>query len=147
MVTQGGVSQICRTALSVLEGRSLKVQAWACCFPRLQAPDFFSFFFFNAVDWAQDLKTSSMLGTCFFFFAVLDLNLGPTSWATPALFMLSFFQDRVSPTVCLGWLWITILLSYTASWVARITLSYTTCFVPYLFLNSDDCQQFLFSDL
>jgi hypothetical protein len=31
-----------------------------------------------------------------------------------------FFQNRVSQTVCLGWLW-TVILLISASWVARIT--------------------------
>jgi hypothetical protein len=39
---------------------------------------------------------------------------------SPALVHDEFFQDRVSQTICLGWLWTTILL-VSASWVARIT--------------------------
>jgi hypothetical protein len=31
-----------------------------------------------------------------------------------------FFQDRVSRTICLGWIW-TMILLIAASWVARIT--------------------------
>jgi hypothetical protein len=49
------------------------------------------------------------------------LNSGPLPWDTPpALFCDGFFWDRVLWTVCLGWLWTTILL-ISASWVARIT--------------------------
>jgi hypothetical protein len=41
----------------------------------------------------------------------LLLNSGPTSWATPpALFCDGFFQDRISWTICLGWLQNTIFL-------------------------------------
>jgi hypothetical protein len=51
----------------------------------------------------------------FFFLPYWGLNLGSTPWATwPALFCDGFFQDRVSRTICLGWLWNPI------SWVARI---------------------------
>jgi hypothetical protein len=49
------------------------------------------------------------------------LNSGPSPWATPlALFCEGFFQDRVSWTSCLGWLWTAILL-FSASLVASIT--------------------------
>jgi hypothetical protein len=64
----------------------------------------------------------------FFFFLVLGFKLRAshlqvrcsTTWVTPpALFCDGYFQDRVSWTICLGWLWATILL-ISASWVARI---------------------------
>jgi hypothetical protein len=60
-----------------------------------------SFFFFGPGAWTQGL---------------------PTLWTTPPalLFVKGVFQDRISQTVCLGWLWATILL-ISASWVARIT--------------------------
>jgi hypothetical protein len=39
-------------------------------------------------------------------------NSGPTPWVTPpALFCEGFSWDRISPTICLGWLWTAILLS------------------------------------
>jgi hypothetical protein len=56
----------------------------------------------------------------FFFLRYWGLNIGPTPWATPPiLFCEGFFQDRVSQTICPGWLQTTILL-ISASWVARI---------------------------
>jgi hypothetical protein len=49
------------------------------------------------------------------------LNSGPSPWAPPpALFCKGFFWDRVSWTICPGWLQTTSLL-ISASWVARIT--------------------------
>jgi hypothetical protein len=52
---------------------------------------------------------------------VFSLNSGPTSSAIPpALLCDGFFQERVSWTICPGWLRTTILL-ISASWVARIT--------------------------
>jgi hypothetical protein len=38
----------------------------------------------------------------------------------PALFLWRIFWDRISGTICLGWLQIVVLL-ISASWVARIT--------------------------
>jgi hypothetical protein len=39
------------------------------------------------------------------------LNSGPSPWATPpALFCDGYFWDRVSWSICLGWLQIPILL-------------------------------------
>jgi hypothetical protein len=55
-----------------------------------------------------------------FFLWYRALNSGPTPWTTLALFYDRFFQDRVSWTICLGWLW-TMILLISASWVARIT--------------------------
>jgi hypothetical protein len=63
-----------------------------------------------------------LIWLCFFFFQYWGLNSGPMPWATPpALFLWRVFQDRVSRTICLGWLWTAILL-ISASWVARITV-------------------------
>jgi hypothetical protein len=57
----------------------------------------------------------------FFFFQYWNLNSEPPPWGTPpALFLWRVFWDRVSRIICLGWLWILILL-ISASWVARIT--------------------------
>jgi hypothetical protein len=57
----------------------------------------------------------------FFFLWYWGLNVGPTPWVTPsALFCDGFFCDRVSWTICPGWLRTAILL-ISASWVARIT--------------------------
>jgi hypothetical protein len=53
--------------------------------------------------------------------ALCLLDRHSTTWTTPvALFCVGYFQDRVSCTIYLGWLQITILL-ISASWVARIT--------------------------
>jgi hypothetical protein len=61
---------------------------------------------------------------CLFIYLFLQywgLNSGPTTWATPpALFCDGFFWDRVSQTICLGWVQTAVLL-ISASWVARIT--------------------------
>jgi hypothetical protein len=55
------------------------------------------FFFFDALEF--ELKTSHLLGRY------------STTWAAPpALFCDGFFRDRVSQTICLGWLWPAILL-------------------------------------
>jgi hypothetical protein len=59
----------------------------------------------------------------FFFFFLLywGLNSGPIPWATlPALFWERFFWDRVSQTICLGWLW-TMILLISASCNPRFT--------------------------
>jgi hypothetical protein len=63
-----------------------------------------------------------MTSTVFFFFLwYRGLNSGPSLWATPlAFFHDGYFQDRVSWTICLGWLWTSILL-ISASWAARTT--------------------------
>jgi hypothetical protein len=61
------------------------------------------------------------------------LNSRPSSWATPpALFLWRVFQDRVSPTICPGCLWTTILLISTF-WVARITRVSHQCLAQSLF--------------
>jgi hypothetical protein len=50
-----------------------------------------------------------------------SLNSRPTPWATPlAFFVMGFFQDRISRTVCPGWLQ-TLILLISASPIARIT--------------------------
>jgi hypothetical protein len=83
----------------------------------------------------------SVLFFFFFFFFFLwcwSLNSGPTPQATPpALFLCDgFFQDRVTGTIHLGWLWTSILL-ISASWVAGITgmshqlSSFLVCFLTY----------------
>jgi hypothetical protein len=49
------------------------------------------------------------------------LNSRPSPLATPpAEFFGIVFWDRVSQTICLGWLQ-TVILLISASWVARIT--------------------------
>jgi hypothetical protein len=49
------------------------------------------------------------------------LNSGPSPWATPpALFCDGFFlRDRISWTICSGWLQ-TVILQLSASWIAKI---------------------------
>jgi hypothetical protein len=57
----------------------------------------------------------------FFFWQYWGSKSGSTPQATPpAHFCDGVFQDRVSQTICLGWLWTTIPL-ISVSWVARIT--------------------------
>jgi hypothetical protein len=58
----------------------------------------------------------------FFFCSTGSLNSGPSPWATlpDPFFCDAIFWDRVSWTICLGWLW-TEILRISASWVARIT--------------------------
>jgi hypothetical protein len=51
----------------------------------------------------------------FFFLQSQGLNSGPTTF-----FWWWIFQDRVSRTICPGWLR-TVILLISASWVARIT--------------------------
>jgi hypothetical protein len=48
-----------------------------------------------------------------------ELGAYTLSYST-ALFCEGVFWDRVSQTICLGWLWTTIFL-ICASWVARVT--------------------------
>jgi hypothetical protein len=70
----------------------------------------------------------------FFFLWYWGLTSRPTPWATlPAHFLKGFFQDRVSWTICLGWLWTAILLIST-SWAARITGASHLCPVKLFFL-------------
>jgi hypothetical protein len=66
---------------------------------------FFSFLFFSVLE-----------------FELLGLNAGPTPWVTPPApppTFFVFFQDRVSQTICQGWLR-TLIILISASWVARI---------------------------
>jgi hypothetical protein len=76
---------------------------------------------YKSFAWAGfELQSSSFQLFIFFFLWCWDLNSGSTPWATlPALFCDRSFRDRVSWTVCLGWLRTTILL-IPASWIARI---------------------------
>jgi hypothetical protein len=80
----------------------------------------------------------------FVLFVFLEFELS-TLWATPlSLFCVGYFQGRVTPTICLGWLWTKILL-IAVSWVARIIGMSHQClakkkkkdaiFFIYLFLN------------
>jgi hypothetical protein len=57
--------------------------------------------------WNSMFLQGKVIFFSFFFFTwYWDLNSGPLSWATPlALFWNGCFQDRVSGTICLGWLW------------------------------------------
>jgi hypothetical protein len=56
----------------------------------------------------------------FLFFAVLGFELRTYTFNhSTNPFCIRYFWDRVSRTVCLGWLWTEILL-ISASWVARI---------------------------
>jgi hypothetical protein len=62
------------------------------------------------------------LDNCFFLFCATGvwtqgLHLEPLH---QPFFMMGFFQDRVSWTICSIWLW-TIILLISASWVVRIT--------------------------
>jgi hypothetical protein len=54
-----------------------------------------------------------------------------------SFFVMGFFQDKVSQTICLGRLW-TMILQISASWVAKITgVSHQrlACFSSYYVLN------------
>jgi hypothetical protein len=80
----------------------------------------------------------SIMGLChnlftFFFYWIFLVVLGfefeascllgrhSTAWVTPpALFYVEYFQDRVSQTICLGWLQ-TMFLLISSSLIARIT--------------------------
>jgi hypothetical protein len=68
------------------------------------------------------IRTYQKLAILFFFFLrYCGLNSGPMPWATPpALFCDGFFRNRVSQTICQGWLQ-TTTLPISTSWVARIT--------------------------
>jgi hypothetical protein len=56
----------------------------------------------------------------FFFCGTGGLNSGPIPWTTlPPLFYDGFFWERISQTICLGWLQTAILLT-SASWAVRI---------------------------
>jgi hypothetical protein len=66
------------------------------------------YLFFVAVVLGFKLKASRLLGKCC------------TTWATPPILFVEYFQDRVSRTICPGWPWTAILL-ISEPWVARIT--------------------------
>jgi hypothetical protein len=54
------------------------------------------------------------------FLQYWGLNSGPSPWAIyQSFFCDRFFQDRLSWTICPGWLWTAIHL-ISVSWVARI---------------------------
>jgi hypothetical protein len=54
-----------------------------------------------------ELRVLNVLGRC------------STTWATlSTLFCIGYFQHRVLQTICLGWLWVVILV-ICVSWVAR----------------------------
>jgi hypothetical protein len=62
------------------------------------------------------------------------LSRHSTTWATPpALFCDGCFQDRVSWTICPGWLWSAILI-ISATWIARITDVSHQCPASWVFL-------------
>jgi hypothetical protein len=68
------------------------------------------------------LARSLSLGFFFFLFCgtrvwTQSLHLEPLH---QPYFCDEFFRDRISRTICLGWLW-TVILLISASWVARIT--------------------------
>jgi hypothetical protein len=79
-----------------------------------------------------------LLSSCIFFLWDWGLNSGPTSWPTPPVFLwwgfgflVFLFQDRVSWTFCLAWLW-TMILLISAFWVTRITSVSHQCPAAYL---------------
>jgi hypothetical protein len=73
----------------------------------------------------------------FFFSSTRAWTQGLIPWATPpAIFCVGFFWNRVSWTVCPGWLQ-TLILLISASWAARITgISHQlpVCLAPALFV-------------
>jgi hypothetical protein len=76
------------------------------------------------------------LDSFFFFFLVLRFELRAyIPWTTPpALFWDGFFWDRVSWTICPGWLWNLILL-ISAFWVIRITGVSHWCLATFVLLT------------
>jgi hypothetical protein len=88
-------------------------QSWAKNHP--QTIFFFSFFFW----WHWGLNSAGTL----------------TAWATlPALFCVGYFQDTISQTICLGWLW-TLILLISAWWVASIMGMSHSHTVPFYFFS------------
>jgi hypothetical protein len=74
-----------------------------------------------AIAHKADSIDNPMLIKHFFVLWYWGLNSGSTPWAIlPALFLWRVLWDRVSWTICQGWLW-TVILLISASWVARIT--------------------------
>jgi hypothetical protein len=74
--------------------------------------------------WITELKVRTktrILCVCVCVCVVLGLELRAFTLSHSASpFCDGHFQDRVSQTICPGWLWTTIL-SISVSWVARIT--------------------------
>jgi hypothetical protein len=77
-----------------------------------------------------ELKASHLLGRHSYSYCLSH----PTS---PFLWWV-FLRDRVSRTVCLGWLW-TVILLISASWVARIIGVSHQCPAHYWFLLGKCC--------
>jgi hypothetical protein len=83
---------------------------------------------------SSDIWISAIIFTSFFcgtWFWTQGLHLEPVHHP---FFCGGIFQDRVSQTVCLGWLQIVILLIST-SWVARITGMNYWCLAIYFLLT------------
>jgi hypothetical protein len=72
---------------------------------------FFFFFFFFYVAVGFEFRASHLVGRC---------SYHVSHSASLFFFVMGFFQGKVLGTICLGWLWIAILL-ISASWVAKIT--------------------------
>jgi hypothetical protein len=71
----------------------------------------------------------------FFFLWYWDLNSGPSPWALHQPFLVTgFFQDRVSITICKGWLQ-TLILLISAFWVTRTTVVSHQCPAWIFFTN------------
>jgi hypothetical protein len=97
--------------------------------------------FFSGVGLGFELKTSKLQSKCFtawatlqapisIFFSVLGLELRAYTLShSTSPFLWRVFWDRVSKTICPGWLHTTILL-ISASWVARITDMSHRCQAP-----------------
>jgi hypothetical protein len=84
-----------------------------CYSPCLKCPSLITFF-----------KKGQILFIYLFILWYWGLKLGrysyPLSHSTSPFFNNGFFQDRISWTICLGWLW-TVILLISASWAPRIT--------------------------
>jgi hypothetical protein len=79
--------------------------------------------------------TSSSSSSSSSFLWYWGLNSGPSPWATPpVLFLWRVFRDRVSQTICLGWLW-TVLILISPSRVARIGPPVPGCPPAFWFLH------------
>jgi hypothetical protein len=113
---------------TLLAGKFFRIQAFQILFLGTPLSKTWTL---TKLDWINTCKALRILpgpfydlrkGFMSFFFFLPDwgLNSGPTPWATPpVLFFDVFFWDRVSWTICPGWLRIAILL-ISASWIARI---------------------------
>jgi hypothetical protein len=77
-----------------------------------------------------------VLSFCFSFCSTgVWTHLGSIPWATPPVlyfFLWRVFWDRISWTICPGWLQ-TAILPISASWVARITGVSYRCLAPIFF--------------